>query len=356
MKINIFFVFEFICWIATISLCIFWIYKYSLNEDLCSVDFKNYFQSEEDVFPMLSLCLQSPISEKKLRMIMPEVDLSLYIKFLHGEEFNSRLLNIDYQSVIKNISDYIEQDGVGFRNGSRLWFHPNYATSSEFLYQRHADYRTSLTRVSSIAVFYDDRFYNCYGLSIPHDRNIEFFYFLANSNIFPSGFRPAKYSLMAILHYPNQMLYSSKMVKFAWPQDRQKKDSYAMRFKMRKVEVLRRRQKRGIGCNEDWKQYDSTVIKSHIKNIGCRPIYIDSSFQGPNVPNCTTKEQMYKARFTVRTDGYGIPPPCTSMEEISYEYEESTFTPNELDVVKEGFFWIGIFYPNPYFKDILQTR
>ena len=356
MKINATFGFEFICWIATISLCIFWIYKYSLNEDLCSVDFKNYFKSKEDVFPMLSLCLQSPISQKKLKTVMPEIDPSLYTKFIQGEEFNSSWLNIDYQRVIKNISEYIEQDGVGFRNGSRLWFHPNYENSSEFFYQRHADYQIRIANVSSLAVFYDERFYNCYGLSVPHDRNIEFFYFLANSNIFPSGFRPAKYSLMAILHYPNQMLYSSKMVKYAWPQDRQQQDIYAMRFKMRKVEVLRRRQKRGIGCNENWKEYDSMVIKSHINKIGCRPVYIDSSFQGPNIPNCSTKEEMHKARFTVRTDGYGIPPPCTSMEEISYEYEESTFSPNDMDIVKEGTFWIGIFYPNPYFKDIYQTR
>ena len=139
MKIDIAFVFEFICWIATISLCIFWIYKYSLNEDLCSVDFKNYFKSEEDVFPMLSLCLHSPISEEKLKTKTPKIDLSTYTKFLQGEDFNSRWLDIDYQSVIKNISDYIEQDGVGFRNGSRLWFHPNYEKSSKFKYQKHAD-------------------------------------------------------------------------------------------------------------------------------------------------------------------------------------------------------------------------
>lgn len=174
MKTKISSVFEVVCWAATISFCGFWIYKYTLNEDLCSVEFKSYYEKEEDVFPMLSICLLNPFSDLKLRNHGFDVDQSSYLNFLKGEQFNSTWLDIDYQSVIKNISDYVDQDGVAFRNGSRLFFHSDYKGTS--YYKSHPDYQTNLGTVYSLPIFDGPRFYNCYGLSIPIDKNISFFY------------------------------------------------------------------------------------------------------------------------------------------------------------------------------------
>ena len=62
-----------------------------------------------------------------------------------------------------------------------------------------------------------------------------------------------------------------------------------------------------------------------------------------------------KFRFDFRSDGYGVSPPCTSMEEISYEYEESAFKPSP-PIWRKGTFKIAIFISNRYFKDITQTK
>ena len=347
-------IFEVICWIATISFCVFWIYKYTLNEDLCSIEFKSFYEEKKDAFPILSMCLENPFSDSKFEKHQSKIDRLSYLKFLHGEDFNTTWLSIDYQSLIKNVSDYVEQDGVGFRNGSRLYFHPDYNGTT--FYKLHADYQTNLGKVYSIPIFDGPRFYNCYGLSIPHDRNIQIFYFKVKSSIFPSGFRAHKYTLMTLIHYPNQMLYSSNTLKYAWPQERQKQESYIMRFKLSKVEVLRRRHKERLPCIKNWEEYDDLIIRNHIDSIGCRPIYLNSSSEVNHVPLCSTKEEMEHAKFRLRSDGYGVSPPCTSIEEISYEYEESTFNINETSFAREGTFWIGIFLSNRYFKDILQTR
>ena len=64
---------------------------------------------------------------------------------------------------------------------------------------------------------------------------------------------------------------------------------------------------------------------------------------------------MAQAKFELRFDGYGVPPPCTSMEEISYEYTESTFK-NGKRFYKEGIFWISMTFSNRLFKDIVQTK
>ena len=300
------------------------------------------------------MCLLNPFSDSKLRKHEFEIDQKTYLKFIHGEEFNLSWLDIDYQTLIKNISDFVEQDSIGFRNGSRLYFHPDYNGTSR--YQPHADYQTNLGTVYSLAVFVGWGFFNCYGLSVPRDKNIDFFTFRVKSNIFPSGYRPEKYSLMTLLHYPNQMMYSSKTMKYAWPQDRQKQESYIMRFKVSKVEVLRRRNKERHPCIENWEEYDSLVVRNHINRIGCTPVYLNSSAEGNAVALCSTREDMKNAKFELQSDGYGISPPCTSMEEISYEYTESSFNLNETSFAREGIFWIRMVFSNRYFKDIVQTK
>ena len=65
---------------------------------------------------------------------------------------------------------------------------------------------------------------------------------------------------------------------------------------------------------------------------------------------------MKNAVFNLRTDEYGVLTPCTSMEEISYEFEESTLDPKNSDWGKEGTFWIGLFFYNSHYKDIFQIR
>ena len=44
-----------------------WIYGYSLNEDLSKVDNIPFYESKQDVFPVLSLCFKDPFSDEKLK-------------------------------------------------------------------------------------------------------------------------------------------------------------------------------------------------------------------------------------------------------------------------------------------------
>ena len=37
------------CWSNTIAVVIYWIHKFSLNENLCTIDFKKYYQGNSDV-------------------------------------------------------------------------------------------------------------------------------------------------------------------------------------------------------------------------------------------------------------------------------------------------------------------
>ena len=59
-------VFHVICWTVTIIVVSYWIYVYTLNDDLCTVDYKKYLENDSDEFPVLSICLKNHISKHGL--------------------------------------------------------------------------------------------------------------------------------------------------------------------------------------------------------------------------------------------------------------------------------------------------
>ena len=78
-------VFHVICWTVTLAVISYWLYIFSLNEDLSIVDYKKYYQSKSDVFPVLSLCLRNPFSKKNLRMTGAGINETSYLHFLEGK-------------------------------------------------------------------------------------------------------------------------------------------------------------------------------------------------------------------------------------------------------------------------------
>ena len=343
--------FYLICLSAAIALSIYWVYVFTLNEDLITIDYIKYYQREKDAFPSLSLCLETQISKEKLLKVSPGTNASSYVEFLKGNIFDPNMLLIDYFAVIENLSDYIEEDWINYRNGSFIPLHPEYYGTKFDSYGNNV--KKNKRKFPFNYVFYYsefDQFYNCYEISAPHDENINSFYIRVNSSIFPSGIRPLNHGFMILIHYPNQMLITSNRNN-RWPQERNMTDSYTMNFYIRGAEVLRRRQKRDRPCNENWEQHDSDIKKHFATTLGCRPPYLEKV---EGIPLCSTKEQM-KKRFNFRQDGYGVNPPCREMKKILSSFEENTWDP-ELSWVRKGIFWIVIFFSDEDFKEISQTR
>ena len=346
---GVFLVFDLLCVSAAIALTCYWVYVFTLNEDLCTVDYKKYYGREEDVYPVLSLCLANPIANEKLKKANPRANASSYLKFLKGEVFDPNLMSINYSTIIQNLAHYIEEDFIRYRNGSYIAMDPDYEDS---VYVNNVMINKNKRKfyVSS-AFFYYSRFYNCYELSMPHDKNITEIYFRVNNSIFPSGSRPTMYGLLTILHYPNQLLTASYR-KHVWPQKRNAMESYEMRFNIRGIEVLRRRNKRNFPCNENWKDHDNYIKKKYVSALGCRPPYLD--YVG-DIPPCWMKEQM-KEYFYFRQDGYGVNPSCREMKKVFTWYHENTWTVEKGSWGKRGFFFIGIKFYGDDFKEINQIR
>ena len=121
MKNSIFLAFfRTFCWCATISMVIYWIYIYNLNEDLCTVEYKRFYEKEEDVLPSLSICLKIPFLEKKLKNINPALSATTYFQFLQGNMFYPEWLKIEYHAILKDPNNYLTEDWISFRNGTYI--------------------------------------------------------------------------------------------------------------------------------------------------------------------------------------------------------------------------------------------
>ena len=334
------FIFRGACLVATFSVIAYWMYMFSLNEDTSLVEYKHYYKEKGDVFPALSLCFNNPFSATKLGQASAGLNRTSYYNFLNGEDMSSKMKAIDYKSVTMNISASVINYWIAFHDGSSQYYETTDIIKTLF--------------VNSFAGFWNfngaERFYGCYRLQIPHDKNIWYFSVHLKNSVFPHGRRPMNFDFFTLVHYPNQLLTSLGSIKYHWA-ERLTNNTYEMKFKVDKLESIRRRNKKAQPCDEDWENYDDGVIAKHTQKIGCIAPYQKI---GKEARLCSTKSEMKKSRFFLRSDLNGMLPPCKTLQKVANDYSEIDLS-TTVDAGTNSF-WIGIELIDPYFMEITQTR
>ena len=56
-------VFHLLCLVLTFSMIGYWIYKFTLNESIVALEYKNFYETSEDVYPLMSLCFKNPFKK-----------------------------------------------------------------------------------------------------------------------------------------------------------------------------------------------------------------------------------------------------------------------------------------------------
>lgn len=326
--------FHVLCWSATTSVVSYWIYKYSLNDDLCVVDYKKFYEDPTNHYPMLSLCFENPFSSNKLNLISPEINETTYLQFLRGEYFSPEMLEIDYENVTIDIAEYVKKYFVYWRDGSM----------EVFKFQKQ--YNLFETTFSGFLL---TSFLKCYGLKIPPDGDTQQFGVQLKNEIFPNSIRPTSVAFSVILHYPNQLLRSLGSMHFMWPEIKSN-NTYETIFRVNKMEMIERRNKGTRPCH-DSDNHDDMVLVHHTNKVGCTPPYLKPSKM---IRRCTTENEMKEARFRLRSDDYDIIPPCRAMEKISYTHLESDLSGTIWE--GSGHFWISSSFYDKRFLEIIKTR
>ena len=92
--------------------------------------------------------------------------------------------------------------------------------------------------------------------------------------------------------------------------------SYATRFTIHNMQVIKRRNKIREPCNTDWDQDDKIVRDDMLKKVKCTPPYWKTKDVSQR-PDCN-KMQEFKELFGMTLEKYN--PPCRQITKLSYDY------------------------------------
>ena len=254
--------YKIVCTIVLLLMVIYWIFKYIKDEDLCLVDYKMYYQAEEEELPTFTLCITNPFNEDHIGKVDSSLNSSNYIDFLQGNarDSSSKLSSIEYKNVTVNVKNDITRIVVEWRNGSK----------SEYSYH---DSINPINIFDSFDGFVYNGFMKCYGHKIleTYKRNVNtvIFYYAIESQLGNFMKKPLG-NVAATFKYSKQILKNSAPYTFI-----RNDKSTTLAFKINNIEILKRRYKRMTPCKKNWKFFDDIVAKEHINSRGCRPPYLN---------------------------------------------------------------------------------
>ena len=109
---------NFVCISATITLVGMWIFIYNLDYDSSVIETKEYFGTNDDVFPVVSLCFNQFFDDTLFGLYGENITSQLYKDFLFGDYYDERMKSINFYDVTMNLADYVLKYEVEFRNGT----------------------------------------------------------------------------------------------------------------------------------------------------------------------------------------------------------------------------------------------
>ena len=293
--------FTILCITATASLMVYCLCHYLRDEDVSSVHFTKFYSSNEAPYPSFSFCILQPFLENEFDVYGGNVNMSTYIKFLRGELWDERMLDVDYDNVTVSLKENLAY-GYAFLQNETGWI---------WNVTHHVSFRSSERKCFTIDAPDFDKSLNWYfGVYIKND-------------IFPNGKWPQRKDgggFFTYLHYPGQRFTSYYTVKNQWPLRSNKSENYEMLFIMKNIDVLTHRRKASDMCYEDWKNYDQFIMDSIMVDNKCRPPHWITDKKLPICSNVTEMAKCSLQPSTAQVDRYD--PPCGVIERLDYTYQE----------------------------------
>ena len=328
--------FKIACLAFTIYIVYGWIHRYSLHKLSSVIDVKNFFETENDVSPVFSICVTDPKLDEKIKALSPEFNESSYIKFLQGNLYSEQLKQLNFDQVKFNWSEYLHDPPkahIVSPNGKSKGFY-NSNTG------KYSKYYTSYIGLQS-----RERFLTYCLAFEPLSPDVHAIIVRLNKTIFKDGKIP-DFKFRIFHHYPNQIIRSYQSVKYTWDDLDKKID--IITFTARDIEVLHRVENKRSSCIKDWKNYDKVVTQQHLRKIGCRRPYQECNEVKNICPNkkAMSESLLYPSNIVMKQ----FNPPCRSLEKANYIFLGNKTFKNNLP---ENVFEIKFFFDYRY-KEILQ--
>ena len=271
------FAFENICLIAFLGCAMWCTITYLLDYDTCLVDFKFYNENPSYVYPSISIMIINPFLDERLREYGEGINATTYSKFLSGQYWDERMLDIDYDNVTIDLNDYFIGYEMLSDNFSVITidnFTDNPATSYGWR-KPYKNFRSHAWQTFAI----DPPFDTFGGVT----RFLVQTWIKIRTDLFKNSIRQSLYDydpdspnwggFEVWFHYPNQLMESWHlgMGKWFWPyRNENSTKNFVMVFERSKMDVLQRRNKRSSPCVEDGINHDNHLIEEIMSRNGCR--------------------------------------------------------------------------------------
>lgn len=223
---------------------IFWILKFSLNEDLCLVDYQPFESDDEDIsLPDVSFCIGDPFINEKLYDF--DTNSMSYLNHLEGNAFNESLLNISYEDVTIDLNTFLSSAYVTYSNGSLY-------TVDTIHIQSH------------FSGFWYSLFFKCFlvELNLPKRQNVKYVSLYFNRDLHQYWMKNNYSNVMAKPNHRHQLFLSE-----TWKYlngDRKEPYGFTAGFIMTKIEILRKRNKGQNYCMENFTNWDKSVYDDKV--------------------------------------------------------------------------------------------
>lgn len=350
--------FHVLCTFLTIALTGWCLYKYTCDDDVSLVYFVNFNTDKQKVYPIFTACFWNPFLNDKLNNYGTGINISSYSKFLQGSHWDDRMVSIDYDDVTVSLEDHMIEMGVQFGNFSTRIWKDAFGLKGEKI--GAPSFHVSNRNAGS----------KCFSFTMPYVQNapVVSFFVRMDSRIFPNGKRRpypdfdgtsnTGGGLTAFFHLPGEHLRSYFDKKYSWESRENNTNNYDMRFVVKSMEVLKRRNKLSKPCNDDWWNDGNMVMEQIMYKTGCKPPHWKLNV---DLKLCSKKEDMKQFKYPTYADLQIFSPPCNVIEKLQYNYEETDSHSLEDDAVEmesniTSWFSISILFPERSYKEIIQVR
>ena len=358
--------FRLICLIFTGVLFSYCSWKYNQNESTSLVDFRTYYETEEDIYPSITLCFiegdleQSIYIAEKLSNDHNIENVTKYTAFLKGEHWDANLTKVNYDDVTINLREYVKsiQIRADSPTARPLYYWDNYI---EIAREERWWGRQSKVVGSNNRLIHDNTFpfytsfrsahNKCFSCDLSkliirriEERLLSPFEIRFKSQKMPKTF------LSYHMHYPNQYIRSSSL-QLEWGKKIGIINGDDKTFWIDIVEVIRRRNTIQRPCDVNSEKNDDTILLNAIKNAGCKPPHFSIDL---DYPICSSKTGMRKThieKFDVPNLTFlkSLVPPCDQVQAISY-------TPQGVKIENKSSPELMFIYNSGSYREIRHVR
>ena len=211
------------------------------------------------------------------------------------QEWNSSYAELDYDSVTKNLIDYVIGEETQFEGGIHKSFiyklNPELGTERVKKITTMYGYKGTNNGQTRVYISSRKAYQKCITFDMPNEigQKLQLATLVLRNSIFPNGIRPAIYGsqgFSAFFHYQNQLFRSTIAAKYIWP-DRE--DGYTKHivstFSLTSMEIFRSRNKIQNKCIH-YHNYDHDFKDMMMQKIGCVPPYWKTRL---NLSKCISK-------------------------------------------------------------------